>query len=211
MRWSRAGDARPAAESQSPSATEQRLRSAAALDGLGIVFVNIDWKKSRHATVGAERRNLEVLKATVTSIVTEMNPALICFSEFGEVGHPLPDEVIPRLQDAIENAWREAALATEQGWASERLAFAHPPGEPYLSAWLPERIDCRHHELLTRLYPASGERRTAQMFLVTAPGEKDEDGINVINVHAPSGGKLLTDSKRRQLMQAMLQLSLIHI
>ena len=166
MRWSRAGDARPAAESQSPSATEQRLRSDAALDGLGIVFVNIDWKKSRHTTDGAERRNLEILKATVTSIVTEMNPALICLCEFGEVGHPLPDDVIPRLQDAIESAWQEAALATEQGLASEGLAFAHPSGEPYLSVWRPERIECRHHALLTDLYQASGEPRTAQMFLV---------------------------------------------
>ena len=74
-----------------------------------------------------------------------------------------------------------------------------------MSAWLPDRIDCRHHELLTDLYPASGERRTAQMFLVTAPGEKDEEGINVINVHAPSGGIKLTDAKRRQLMLTMLQ------
>ena len=152
------------------------LASDAALAGLGIVFVNVDWKKSRHATADADRRNLELLKRTVTSIVTEMKPALVCFCEVGEVGRPLPDKVIPRLQEAIENAWREAALATEQGWASEGLAFAHPPGEPYLSAWLPERIDCRHHELLTDLYPASGDSRTAQMFLVTAPGENDEEG-----------------------------------
>ena len=176
MRWSRAGGARAAADSQSPSATEQRLRSDAALAGLGIVFVNIDWKKSRHATDVAERRNLELLKRTVTSIVTEMKPSLICFCEFGEVGHPLPDNVIPCLQDAIESAWREAALATEQGLASEGLAFAHPSGEPYLSAWRPERIECRHHALLTDLYQASGEPRTAQMFLVTARGENDEEG-----------------------------------
>ena len=205
MRWSRAGGARAAADSQSPSATEQMRTRDASLGGLGIVYVNIDWKRSRHASDVAERRNLELLKRTVTSIVTEMKPSLICFCEFGEVDRPLPDDVIPRLQDAIESAWREAALATEQGLASEGLAFAHPSGEPYLSAWRPERIDCRHHELLTGLYPASGESRTAQMFLVTAPGEKDEEGINVINVHAPSGGNRLTDSKRRQLMQAMLQ------
>ena len=41
MRWSRAGGARAAVDSQSPSATEQRLRSDAALGGLGIVFVNV--------------------------------------------------------------------------------------------------------------------------------------------------------------------------
>ncbi len=137
------------ADSQSPSATEQRLRSDAALGGLAIVYVNVDWKLTRHASDDAERRNLEVLKRTVKSIVTQMKPALICFCEVGEVRRPLPEIFILRLQDAIENAWREAALATEQGWASEGLAFAHPPGEPYLSAWLPDRIDCRHHELLT--------------------------------------------------------------
>ena len=129
------------------------------MGGLGIVYVNIDWKLCRHASDDAELRNLEVLKRTVKSIVAGMKPALICFCEFGEVGRPLPDNVIPRLQDAIESAWQEAALATGQGWASEGLAFAHPSGEPYLSAWLPDRIDCRHHELLTGLYPAGGERR----------------------------------------------------
>ena len=136
--------ARAEADSQSPSATEQRRTSEAALGGLGIVYVNIDWKLTRHSSDDAERRNLEGLKRTVKSIVTEMKPALICFCEVGEVRRPLPDDVILRLQDAIENAWREAALATEQGRASEPLAFAHPPGEPYLSAWLPDRIECSH-------------------------------------------------------------------
>ena len=71
MRWSRAGGARAEADSQSPSATEQRLRSDAALGGLGIVYVNIDWKLCRHASDDAELRNLEVLKRTVKSIVTK--------------------------------------------------------------------------------------------------------------------------------------------
>ena len=77
MRWSRAGGAPAAADSPSPSATEQRLRSDAALGGLGIVYVNIDWKLTRHSSDDAERRNLEGLKRTVKSIVTEMKPARI--------------------------------------------------------------------------------------------------------------------------------------
>ena len=43
----------------------------ASLGGLGIVYVNIDWKLCRHASDDAELRNLEVLKRTVKSIVTK--------------------------------------------------------------------------------------------------------------------------------------------
>ena len=63
--------ARAEADSQSPSATEQRRTRDASLGGLGIVYVNIDWKLSRHASDDAELRNLEVLKRTVKSIVTK--------------------------------------------------------------------------------------------------------------------------------------------
>ena len=39
------------------------------------------------------------------------------------------------------------------------------------------------------------------------PGEGDEKGIDVVNVHAPSGTPRLTDEKRFQLIRNLLQSS----
>ena len=47
----------------------------------------------------------------------------------------------------------------------------------------------------------------AQAFLCTMPGEGDEEGIDVVNVHAPSGTPKLTDTQRFQLIQNLLQSS----
>ena len=47
----------------------------------------------------------------------------------------------------------------------------------------------------------------AQAFLCTIPGESDEEGIDVVNVHAPSGTPKLTDAQRFQLIGNLLQSS----
>ena len=39
------------------------------------------------------------------------------------------------------------------------------------------------------------------------PGDTDEEGINVVNVHAPSGTPKLTDAQRFQLLKNLLQSS----
>ena len=39
------------------------------------------------------------------------------------------------------------------------------------------------------------------------PGENDEEGIDVVNVHAPSGKPKLTDLQRKELIQNLLQSS----
>ena len=46
-----------------------------------------------------------------------------------------------------------------------------------------------------------------QAFLCTMPGESDEQGIDVINIHAPSSTPILTDAQRFQLIRNLLQSS----
>ena len=148
------------------------------MEGVGVSFANIGWKLSRHDTDESDKRNLDKLRTTVRAIVTELEPAVICFSEFGEVNIPLPDKLVLRLVQVIEEEWLMTALATKQIDADERVEYAHFSGEPYLTAWLPRRVDCRKFELLTDLFKASGEPRTAQKFLIAVVGEKDEAGEN---------------------------------
>ena len=52
-----------------------------------------------------------------------------------------------------------------------------------------------------------GTGRMAQAFLCTMPGDTDEKGIDVVNVHAPSRTPKLTDAQRIQLIRNLLQSS----
>ena len=75
-------------------------------------------------------------------------------------------------------------------WRND-ISFLHDEGEPYLTAWDGNLCSCKHGRILRDLYEASGMPRTAQAFVCTMPGETDDLGIDVINVHAPSGSPRL--------------------
>ena len=47
--------------------------------------------------------------------------------------------------------------------------------------------------------------RTAQLFLCCLPNADDGDGIDVINVHAPSGQTTLTEKQRTDMLRNLLQ------
>ena len=49
------------------------------------------------------------------------------------------------------------------------------------------------------------ERISKKMYNV--PGESDEQGIDVVNIHAPSSTPILTDAQRFQLIRNLLQSS----
>ena len=61
--------------------------------------------------------------------------------------------------------------------------------------------------IMKKVYNVPGHLRMAQAFLCTMPGESDEQGISVVNVHAPSGTPMLTDAQRFQIIRNLLQSS----
>ena len=71
------------------------------------VFVNIDWKKSRHyRTLNA---NVKVLGTTITNIVQKMKPTVMCMCEVGETSNPLSNEQVQQVADKSISAWQKAA------------------------------------------------------------------------------------------------------
>ena len=64
---------------------------------------------------------------------------------------------------------------------------------------------CSGYQILSQLYSAQGMERTAQHFVATPVGTGAEESINVINVHAPSGTKKLSDTQRTMLVTSLLQ------
>ena len=86
--------------------TELQLQSTAVAN---IIFVNIDWKRSRHDNPTCTNKNLGVLAKTTSSIVTNMKPAVICCCEVGTAMSPMTREQMSAMVDAMRNAWEEAA------------------------------------------------------------------------------------------------------
>ncbi len=88
--------------------TPQGTERATERPGMNIIFVNIDWKRSRHESDAAERRNLQQLAGTVDSIVSQLRPAVVCFCEFGEVAQPLYAAHVEVLKNEVQENWRQA-------------------------------------------------------------------------------------------------------
>ena len=114
---------------------------------------------------------------------------------------PLTLPQLEQLEDTIQRAWQNAAAEH----VTADIRFLRAVGEPYITAWDRNLSGCRHSLILQDLYSAGREPRTPQAFICSMPGESDELGIDVINVHAPSGKKPFTDGQRMQLFRNLLQ------
>ena len=96
-------------------------------------------------------------------------------------------------------------MATECTQAWENAATEHvnlrslfEVGQPYMTIYNHGPITCSCHRILGNLYHVEGQPRTAQTVLCCGPGGVT---VDVINVHAPSGRKKLTDQQRKTLLK----------
>ena len=110
-------------------------------------------------------------------------------------------EEIDAMEKTMREAWKQAATGCPV------ISYLFEDDAPYLTMWDDNRCKCKHGRILKNVYDVQGQQRTAQAFLCTMPGECDEEGIDVVNVHAPSGTLKLTDAQRFQLIQNLLQSS----
>ena len=119
---------------------EPLLQSTA---GINLIFVNIDWKKDRQESDAASKRNRRLLDRTITSIVKEMKPAVICCCEVGQVRQPMTPPQIDEIMQTFRDAWRDD------------ISFLYEAGEPYLTAWDGNLCRCKHGRILRNLYKAT--------------------------------------------------------
>ena len=86
--------------------TELQLQSTAVAN---IIFVNIDWKRSRHDNPTCTNKNLKKLARTTASIVTNMQPAVICCCEVGTAMFPMTRDQMSEMAQTMTEAWELAA------------------------------------------------------------------------------------------------------
>ena len=127
--------------------TEPLLQSTAVAN---IIFVNIDWKRSRHANPTCTRRNLKVLADTTSSIVTNMKPAVICCCEVGSAMSPMTREEMSVMAQAMREAWEGAA--TEH----PAISALFEDDAPYLTIWDANLCKCTHERILRNVYNVRG-------------------------------------------------------
>mgnify|MGYP000267367891 CR=1 FL=1 len=181
-----------AATEHSPEVSLLRTTKMSA----NVVFINIDWKASRHNNI---HDNMETLGKTITNVVRNMDPTMICMCEVGQVMTPLTKEQMQEVEHQITCAWKGAATEHFD------LRSMFQVGEPYMTIYRHGPIHCSCHCILHNLYVGpNGEPRTAQTFVCSGPGNVTAD---VINVHAPSGRgkKKLKDKQRIALQTNLLQ------
>ena len=110
-----------------------------------VVFVNIDWKKSRHDNKKVADKNLDLLKGTVRSIIKIHEPVVICFCEVGETSQPMTSSQMSALSEVIEATWKELLQST-------KLQSSFTQGYPYLTVWDSSRVDCFNFHITKGLY-----------------------------------------------------------
>ena len=157
-----------------------------------VVFVNIDWKASRHNTVDSANRNMKRLKTTVRSIIKTHKPVVICFCEVGESSNPLSLDQMSTVSKAIEDTWHELLQSTQ-------LQRSFEQGYPYLTVWDSSRVDCFNFHI-TKCYERQ-PFRTAQLFGMRAATLE----VDIVNIHLASGKEKLTDAARKGSLKNILQ------
>ena len=75
-----------------------------------ILFINIDWKDSRHNTKKSTERNLLILSETIEDVVYKMNPAMICMCEVGSESKPLTQRHMEQVRDQVVIAWERVTI-----------------------------------------------------------------------------------------------------
>ena len=157
-----------------------------------VVFINIDWKASRHSSAKALKRNMQTLGQTIGGVVRNMRPTMICMCEVGEATRALSSKEMKQVADRCMLSWQDAATEHFQ------LQSMYDVGAPFMTIYQQGPIQCSGHRILRNLYPAQGQPRTAQTFLCTGPGGVT---VDIINVHAPSRKPSLTDFQAREIAE----------
>ena len=208
------------------SATQRSIVLHGAL--VNVVFVNIDWKATRHDTKDSRARNKKKLQDTIGSIVANMHPDILCMCEVGEAGSLMTEEPLEEVRKWCLEQWKRTATGREgAGWRSLEyksaqawkeaqdnlsLSVLYEKEAPYMTIYDSQKCTCRCSTILHDVYkPKVNEPRTAQHMLFQWNKDtsdiRNPEVLEIVNVHAPSGRnqRQLTDPNRRELIFNLLQ------
>ena len=115
-----------------------------------MVFINIDWKSSRHRTVNARNRNAKKLRDTIGSVVRNMQPTILCMCEVGTPTDLLSQDQTKEVERIVMGAWTGAAK-------NVKLRSLFSVEAPYMTIYNCKEIACSDHSMMNELYDANGQ------------------------------------------------------
>ena len=202
---------------------------------INIVYLNTDWKQSRHDTPESRSRNKRKLQETIESIAASMHPDILCMCEVGVASALMTEQQLEEMSEWCVEQWKRTATGragagfrspeyqSEQAWKAAQenfsLSVLYAKDAPYMTIYNNKKCTCLKNTTLHNVYqPKCKEPRTAQHMLFQthwntpsgAPGVQSiriPEMVEIVNVHAPSGTgvKQLTDANRSQLIFNILQ------
>ena len=194
---------------------------------LNIVFVNLDWKSSRHNTQESRARNKGTLQETIESIVAKMRPDILCMVEVGVASSLVTEEQLEAVAEWCMEQWKKTATGRAgAGWRSPEffggaqawkaaqddfsLSVLYAKDTPYMTIYNDKKCICTKNTTLHNLYKnKDNEPRTAQhmLFEPRTGAIGNLELVEIVSVHAPSGskGRQLTDANRKELISNILQ------
>ena len=134
---------RPQMTAGTEHAQEVLLLQSTAMSA-NVVFINIDWKASRHNKT--LEHNMRLLGKTIAGVVRNMKPTMICMCEVGVATVPLTEEQMQQAADQSMQAWKEAATEHFE------LRSMFQVGAPYMTIYIEGSIQCSCHRILKDLY-----------------------------------------------------------
>ena len=194
---------------------------------LNIVYLNIDWKSSRHNTQESRARNKGTLQETIESIVAKMRPDILCMVEVGVASSLMTEEQLEAVAEWCMEQWKKTATGRAgAGWRSPEffggaqawkaaqddfsLSVLYAKDTPYMIIYNDKKCICTKNTTLHNLYKnKDNEPRTAQhmLFEPRTGAIGNLELVEIVSVHAPSGskGRQLTDANRKELISNILQ------
>ena len=96
---------------------------------INIVYLNTDWKQSRHDTPESRSRNKRKLQETIESIAASMHPDILCMCEVGVASALMTEQ---QLEDMRSEAVSKHAL--EDALVVHRVGTIYPGDDIVLVA-----------------------------------------------------------------------------
>ncbi len=125
--------------------SKEALLVQSTVMSVNVVFIKIDWKKSRHSNRKSLTNNMLTLGRTIAGVVRNMKPAMICMSEVGEANNPLTEEHMQQVEEETMQAWRDAATELVE------LHNMFQVGAPYMTVYDVGQVQCSGHRILKDL------------------------------------------------------------
>ncbi len=135
---------------------------------LNIVYVNIDWKSTRHNTQESCARNKRTLQETIASIVAQMRPDILCMSEVGVASSLMTEEQLEAVAEWCVEQWKRTATGragagfrspeyqSEQAWKAAQenfsLSVLYAKDAPYMTIYNNKKCTCLKNTTLHNVY-----------------------------------------------------------